>query len=196
MSASSPSQPSRPVVSFPSRSVPLLVFTLCIAALFMGAHALLLGHRIVFGYLGKLILEDAAFAAVIATTLIPAIVSCCLFLFAARLLSSDRSAVPQRLPIPVAIVILAVLYTPFYWVVGSGWLIPSPLFPGFVAGVFTKPLDSKVFFMIAAGIDTILIVVSLAIVCIRMHQGAPLAMMIAFVISVSTSYASFCFLHA
>jgi hypothetical protein len=173
----------------------LLVLILCLAALFMGAHAIHLVYRIVFRGLGRIMLEKSTLAAMIATTLLPAFASCCLFLFAVRVLLADRTPIRHKLPLPLAAILLALLYAPFYWIVGSGWVVLSPVFPGFVGGVFTKPMDSKALFAIASGIDTILIIVSLAIICDRAPRGSILATVFALVISASTSYASYCYLH-
>jgi hypothetical protein len=171
-----------------------LASILVCAALIMGglgvAHTFsMLGNNWVFQRSGRIAVFAAAFFS--------AFISSTLFLVAARLLYSTTQQKPiagsQRFS--TAAIVLA-LYAPFYWAFNSSWLHLLPVLPGFTAGMFTKPLDSRLAFFAASGTCTVLLLVSLCIIRNRVRYGRFNAPVIALCASVIASYAAYSFMRA
>jgi hypothetical protein len=140
--------------------------------------------------------SDARHAIVVAVTLVPAILTCCLFLTAAWILFSGRNLISGKPKIFSSTLLFAAVYGPFCWTIVTSWWFLMPVLPGFVAGVFTKPMDNKVLFVIASGLDTALILVSLLVVCGRLQRGLFLSIVTALAISSLTSYAFYSYMRA
>ena len=144
-------------------------------------HAWLLGHR-----------SSQRF---IATALTAGLLTSCVLIAAAWLASSKRNSAPSESGPVEHFVLLTALYIPFIWVFNAGrwgWVLMYPVLPGFVAGIFAKPLDNKLLLLTACCLDTALIFLSLRIIRDRIRYGFAFSIMFALIISVLTSYACYC----
>lgn len=144
-------------------------------------HAWLLGHR-----------SSQLF---IATTLAAGLLTSCVLIAAAWLACSKHNSAPSESGTVKYFVLLTALYIPFSWVFTAsrwGWVLMYPVLPGFVAGIFTKPLDNKLLLLTACCLDTTLIFLSLCIIRDRSRHGILISTMIALALSALTSYACYC----
>lgn len=170
-----------------------IALTFVFAALIMGG----LGVVRLFSVFGNgWVFQKTERIAVIASVLTPAFLVCALFLVVAwSLYSQPKKAITgsRRLS---TLAILAALYGPFYWALNSLWWHLLPILPGFTAGVFTKPLDNRLVFVVASCTLTVLLLISLRTIRDRIWHGQLAAPLIGLVISLLTSYAAYSFMRA
>jgi hypothetical protein len=193
MSAESPLLASSSDIIPSNRKLLWIVGILMLAALILGTKTV---ARAISIAQSTWLYSDVGHAIVVAVTLVPAMLTCCLFLTAAWLLFSGRNPISRKPNVLASTVLFTAVYGPFCWAIVTSWWILMPVLPGFVAGVFTKPMDNKVLFVIACGLDTALILVSLLVVCGRLRRGLLLSIATALAISSLTSYAFYSHMHA
>jgi len=193
MSASSPSLTSGSDTRPFSRTSLWLVCILVLAALIMGTQTVTRAYSVAQT---KWLFSDARHTVVVAATLGSALLTCCLFLTAAWLLFSSRHPISDKSHLLANIVIFAAVYGPFCWAIASSWRFLFPVLPGFVAGVFTKPMDNNIIFVTVSCLDTALIFLSLVVIRGRLRRGMLFSTVTALTISSLSSYASYCFMRA
>ena len=133
------------------------------AALIMGG----LGVVRLFSLFGNSwVFQKTERVAVISSVLTPAFLVCALFLVAAWCLYSQPEKAITGSHRLSTLAILAALYGPFYWALDSLWWHLLPILPGFTAGVFTKPLDNRLVFVVASCTLTVLLLIGALIVAV------------------------------